>query len=99
MAVNHIKFDDQTNGGRRLRRLLNNLEDLLDQFDEELATLAQMKDGGNVTQYIVDQYGFTDTTVAAAGVSEVESAYSKLSGDGSVDFVQTALRQVCNKLR
>ena len=99
MAINHEKFDDQKQKGRLLRQFLNTLEDMLIRGEDLFLTIQQMKDAGDVTQYIADEFGFQDVTSAEAAIGEFESAYAKFSGDGQVDTVNTALRQVCNRLR
>lgn len=107
MAVNHVKVDSSTPGGARLRQLLTDLERVLDRFSEEVATMDQMKDSGEIGQYLADQYGFGtkqsdgtyEVAAAQAGYAELASAFGKIKDDSSVDHVQTALRQVCSKLR
>ena len=99
MAINHIKFDDQRQKGRLLRQWLNTLEDMLIRGGDLYLTIQQMKNTGNVDQYIADEFGFDDVAHAQAAIGEFESAWGKVKGDQATDTVNTALNQVCNRLR
>jgi len=94
MAVGHIIFNDQLPHGRRLRSFLNLLDQVQSDGNELLLLMAQMKDGGNVGQYLADKFGFGllpgsnpgtagDVSMAQAGVGEFESVVGKLNTTGN----------------
>lgn len=96
MAVQHANFDDgntATADGRALRAAVTNLENGLNQFQAQTATLVQMKDNGAVTTYIVGQYRFDDLAAAQLAVGEIEAAAAALAG------IEVTLRQLFNRLR
>lgn len=103
MAVGHLKFDDQTQHGRILRRFLNAVEETLDLGADLLAAFAQMIDGDGSQAahftYLTARLGTPSDAVTKSLWEELQSAYSKVSGDGSVSSVNAALKQVVAKLR
>lgn len=115
MAANHIPFDDNTKYGRMLRSLLEFIERGDDLFVDVRDVMIQMRDGdaSDASHYVdvVKNFGFGgyDSTqgdptagqlaFAKAAFDELDSAYSKTSGNGSVDNVRAARDQFMAKLR
>lgn len=110
MAVNHIIFNDQLPHGRRLRNFLNLVDSMFSEGNELLLLMAQMKDGGNVGQYIADKFGFGllpganagtagDVTAAQNGVAEFESLMAKFNttGGATTSVVKDAILQAIAK--
>lgn len=104
MADLHLDFVGGTSHASRLRNILNHGESFLDGIGHEIATMQLMIDGDG-TQIghfvgVAASYGFENTGAdAKAAWEELQSAYSKVSGDGSVSNVNAALKQLFNKLR
>lgn len=103
MATTHIQFNDQSQEGRIVRRFLNAVDDVLnlgDQINRFMPTMID-GDGSDISMFTlaVSLVGFTDTTNAKAFWDEFQSCYSKVSGDGSVSSVNTALKQIAAKCR
>lgn len=103
MAFAHIHFDDQTQYGRKLRRVLNLMEEADDLFTDVRDVIIQMRagDGSTDAHYaeVTSRFGFTSDTKAREAFLELDSAYSKTSGNGSVDNVRAARDQLYAKLR
>ena len=103
MAFNHIHFNDQTQYGRSLRRFLQQAEESDDLMKDVRDCMVQMLngDGSQDVHYaeITGRYGFPDDASAHAAFSEIDSAYSKTSGDGTVSGVRAARDQLYAKLR
>ena len=105
MAFAHIHFDDQTQYGRKLRRLLQLMEESDDLFQDVRDVMIQMRDGadnaGDVTNYaeVTSRFGFSSNTKAREAFLELDSAFSKTSGNGQVDNVRAARDQLFAKLR
>lgn len=104
MADLHLDFVSATPHSARLRNTLNHGEAFLEGMGHEIATMQLMIDGdGTQASHFVGvaaSYGFENTgTDAKAAWEELQSAYSKVSGDGSVSNVNAALKQLFNKLR
>lgn len=109
MAFAHIHFDDQSNYGRKLRRALNLLEEGDDLFADVRDLMIQMRegDGSSDAHYarVAAAFGFaagggqTAEQKARAAFEELDSAYSKTSGNGSVSNVRAARDQLFAKLR
>jgi len=99
----HIHFDDQTAYGRKLRRLLNLMEESDDLFTDVRDVMIQMResDGSQDTHYaeVTTRFGFASNAKAKAAFEELDSAYSKTSGNGSVSNVRAARDQLYAKLR
>ena len=106
---NHIFFDDNTQYGRRLRQVLGANETADDIFADVRDVMVQMLegDGSQDAHYstIATRFGFKDingavsSAVAHAAFLEIDSAYSKTSGDGTVSNVRAARDQLFAKLR
>jgi hypothetical protein len=103
MAFNHLHFNDQTQYGRLLRRMLNKSEESDDEMNDVRDLMIQMRDGdGSVdTHYaeVTSKFGFASDAKAKAAFDELDSAYSKTSGNGSVTNVRAARDQLYAKLR
>ncbi len=110
MAVNHIIYNYQLPHSQRLRAFLVNLDSVFAEGNDILAILSQMKDGGNVGQYIADKFGFGllsgalssasgDVAIAQAAVAEIESLMAKLNTTGSdtTSNVKDAIKQAIAK--
>lgn len=103
MAFNHIYFNDQTSYGRMLRRMLQMSEEADDLMKDVRDVMIQMRDGdgSQAVHYaeVTSRFGFTTDAKAKEAFEELDSAYSKTSGDGSVSNVRTARDQLYTKLR
>jgi hypothetical protein len=115
MAFAHISFNQSTIYGSKLRTLLNTLESGDDQFADLRDVMIQMRDGDGTQNVhyaeVVKRFGFGDYDVtqgvptdaqnakAKAAFDELDSAYSKTSGNGSVTNVRAARDQLFAKLR
>jgi len=103
MAAAHIHFDDQSEYGRKLRRLLNFMEEGDDLFADVRDVMIQMRDGDGSQdiQYslVTANFGFDSDAKSKAAFLELDSAYSKISGNGSVTDVRAARDQLFAKLR
>lgn len=103
MAFAHIHFNDQIQYGRSLRRALNISEEADDLLTDVRDLMVQMRngDGSQDVHYaeLTTRFGFTSDTQARAAFEELDSAYSKTSGNGSVTNVRAARDQFYAKLR
>ena len=115
MAFAHISFNQGTQYGSKLRSLLNQLEGGDDLFTDVRDTMIQMRDGDGSQNVhyaeVTRRYGFGDweasqgepsdaqNAKARAAFEELDSAYSKTSGNGSVSNVRAARDQLFAKLR
>lgn len=105
MAFAHIHFDDQSQYGRKLRRLLQLMEESDDLFTDVRDVMIQMRDGADnpadPANYaeVTSRFGFASNAKAREAFLELDSAYSKTSGNGSVDNVRAARDQLFAKLR
>ena len=103
MAYAHILFNPQTQFGARLRTMLNLNENADDQFADLRDVMVQMidGDGSSDAHYARLQalFGFDSNATARAAFSEIDSAYAKTSGNGSVSNVRAARDQMFAKLR
>jgi hypothetical protein len=99
----YIGFNSNTEYGHKLRVLLNQLEESDEDFSKILGTMAQMLEGdGSQDSHfstIATNFGFPSETTARAAWNELQSAYSKTSGNGSVSSVRAARDQLFNKMR
>src|SRR5262245_6053915 len=105
MAFQHIHFNDQTQYGRILRRFLQSSEESDDLFTDVRDVMIQMRDGadnaGDPSNYaeVKTRFGFATDADARNAFLEIDSAYSKTSGNGQVDNVRAARDQLYAKLR
>ncbi len=103
MAFLHIHFNDQLQYGRSLRRYLQMAEESDDLMRDVRDCMIQMRDGdGSQAVHYAEcttRYGFVSDAQAKAAFDELDSAYSKTSGDASVSNVRTARDQLFAKLR
>jgi hypothetical protein len=101
MAYSHLYFNDQTNHGRLLRSCLQQMQGSHDGLVNLLSIMTTMidGDGSSATQFgeVVTRFGFPDTATAKAAWDELNSLQSKFSGDGSVSFVNAAMKQAFSK--
>jgi len=99
----HIHFNDQTRYGQKLRALLDTAERSDDLFSDVRDMMIQMRDGdGSQDAHyarVTTQFGFESDAKARAAFEELESAYGKISGNGSVSNVRAARDQFFAKLR
>jgi len=101
---NHIHFNDQTTSyGRKLRRMLDLNEEGDDAMTDVRDCMLQMRDGdGSQDAHyaeVTTRFGFVSDAKARAAFEELDSAYSKTSGNGSVANVKAARDQLYAKLR
>lgn len=111
MAITHLQINDQTQHGRQLRQITNAIDTIMQLMPQMQATLQDMitGDGSTEAQFVemASRLGtsapadnsMTANAVAMGVWNEFNSAWSKISGDGSVTTVNTALKQFTNKLR
>jgi hypothetical protein len=103
MAFAHIHFNDQTQYGRQLRRALNMSEEADDQLSDVRDMMIQMRDGdGSQDAHYTElttRFGFLSDAKARAAFEELDSAFSKTSGNGQVSNVRAARDQLYAKLR
>ncbi len=103
MAYAHILFDANTQFGRKLRRFLDMSEESDDLFTDVRDAMIQMRDGdgSQAVHYAraTQLFGFDSDSATKAGFDELDSAYSKTSGNGSVSNVRSARDQMFAKLR
>lgn len=103
MAFSHIHFDDQTQYGRKLRRVLQLMEESDDLLTDVRDVMIQMRDGdGSAAAHYAEcttKFGFASDDKAKAAFDELDSCYSKTSGDDSVSNVRAARNQFYAKLR
>lgn len=101
--ANHIHFNDQTQYGRQLRRMLQMMEESDDLITDVRDLMIQMRDGdGSQDAHYAElttRFGFASDAKARACFEELDSAYSKTSGNGSVSNVRAARDQLYAKLR
>lgn len=99
----HIYFDDQTQYGRKLRRVLQMMEESDDLLTDVRDCMIQMRDsdGSQDVHYaeVKTRFGFATDAKAREAFNELDSAYSKTSGNGSVSNVRAARDQLFAKLR
>jgi hypothetical protein len=103
MAFLHLHFNDQTQYGRSLRRMLSMAEESDDLMRDVRQMMVFMRDGdGSQDAHYAEvtaRFGFINDASARAAFEELDSAYSKTSGDGSVSNVRAARDQLFDKLR
>ena len=103
MAFAHIHFNDQNQYGRSLRRMLQMSEEADDLMTDVRDVMIQMRDGdGSQAVHYAEctaRFGFTSDAQAKASFEELDSAYAKTSGNGSVTNVRAARDQLYAKLR
>jgi len=99
----HIFFDDQTVYGRKLRRVTQMMEESDDLLADVRDVMIQMResDGSQDAHYaeVATRFGFDTAAKARSAFLELDSAYSKTSGNGSVTDVRAARDQLYAKLR
>src|SRR4249920_3741511 len=103
MAYNHILFNENTQFGRSLRRFLDLAEQSDDQFADVRDAMIQMTDGDGSQDVhfarVTQLFGFDNDTAAHNAYLEIDSAFSKTSGNGTVSNVRAARDQMFAKLR
>lgn len=103
MAFLHIHFNDQTQYGRLLRRALNLCEDGDEALKDVRDLMIQMRDGDGSQDVHYSEstarFGFVSDAQAHLAFLELDSCYSKTSGDAAVSNVRAARDQLFSKLR
>ena len=104
MSFAHISFNDQLPHGRILRRFLNQAEESDDGFADVRDVIIQMCVDGDTSveanfAEVTARFGFASNAKAKAAFDELDSAFSKTSGNGSVSNVRAARDQLFAKLR
>ena len=114
MAFNHIHFNKTSQYGSRVANSLTQMENADDQQADVRDMLLQIIDGDGsqishfdevvkrleVLDYVPNQAVTDPQRTAARNLwLEIDSAYSKTSGDGSVLNVRSARNQLYSKLR
>lgn len=103
MAFAHMHFNDQTQYGRQLRRMLQMSEEADDLMSDVRDMMIQMRDGdGSQDAHYAEvtaRFGFVNDAASKAAFLELDSAFSKTSGNGDVNFVRAARDQLFAKLR
>lgn len=103
MAFAHIHFNDQTQYGRMLRRMLQMMEEADDLMTDVRDVMIQMRDGDGTADAhyaeVTSRFGFASDAKSRAAFEELDSAYAKTSGNGSVSNVRAARDQLFAKLR
>lgn len=103
MAFNYIHFDSGRPHGRLLREMLSTSERGDDMMADVLSCMTNMLEGdGSQDAHFVEvtaRFGFESTAKARAAWNELNSAYAKTSGNGSVSNVRAARDQLFDFLR
>ena len=115
MAFAHISFNRNTQYGAMLRAMLDTNESADDRLLDVRDVMIQMRDGDGSQNVhyaeVVKRFGFADydptqgaptdaqNAKARAAFEEMDSAFSKTSGNGSVSNVRAARDQLFAKLR
>lgn len=104
MAFDFVYFNDQTPFGRMLRRFLSQAKESDDAFTDVRDVIIKMCDGGDTSNEanfteVTSRFGFISNAKAKAAFDELDSAYNKTSGNGSVSNVRAARDQLFAKLR
>lgn len=103
MAYAHILFNPLSQFGSKLRNMLVTNENADDLFIDLRDVMVQMidGDGSSDTHYARVQalFGFDTIVTAHAAFLEIDSAFAKTSGNGSVSNVRAARDQMFAKLR
>jgi hypothetical protein len=99
----HLYFDDTTRYGRILRNVLSTIETSDDLFTDVRDVMIQMRtgDGTDAAHYAVvaTRFGFQNNADAKSAFEEIDSAYSKTSGNTPVSDVRAAREQLLARLR
>lgn len=100
----HFHFNDATQYGNLLRRALQTNEEADDRLADIRDLMIQMRgdnDGSQDAHYatIKDRFGFASDAAARAAFNEIDSAYSKTSGNAAVSNVRAARDQIYSKFR
>jgi hypothetical protein len=101
--ANHIPYNPQTQYGRLLFDMLNFNENADLKMARVRDVMVQMLEGdGSADAHystIKTRFGFETDAKAHEAFSEVDSAFSKTSGNGAVSNVRAARDQLFAKLR
>jgi hypothetical protein len=89
----HYTMNEDKPLTRTLRGGMNMLRAALHQLEWSLGAMNQMSDAQLVTNF-----GFADTTAAAAAKGEVGSAVGKLTSDASQTNTHAAVQQMLDQL-
>lgn len=103
MAYTHFQISPTSTHGPQLRNALTTLETGYQNCLNMLGTIPTMidGDGSQVAHFaeVTARFGFQSDAQSKAAWEELQSMMSKLTGDGSVTFVNAALKQAWNKFR
>lgn len=103
MASAHVFFNDQTTYGRKLRSALLKSEEADDELRDVRSVMIQMRDGDGSQDahysVVTTRFGFESDAKSRTAFEELDSAFNKTSGDGSVSNVRAARDQLFDKLR
>jgi hypothetical protein len=103
MASSYVFFDQSTQFGRQLRDLLSSAEHSDHLFTQVRDVMLQMRDGDGTSAVhyaeVTTRFGFETDAKAKSAFEELDAAYAKTSGDGSVTNVRSARDQLFAKLR
>ena len=104
MALNHITFNDQLTHGRKLRALVNNLEDAFDQCPKMLATMLEMMTGDGTLEahfdaYLISKFGFTNAATAKACFDLLKAYNDKVDTNASVTNVKATIKNLLDRTR
>lgn len=104
MAFTHIKFNDQLNHGRMLRRAIQQLEEGRDGLVDLFSTFTTMLDGGDGSNEAnfneaVSLFGFPDNATAKEAYDEINGLLAKINTDNPVSNTKSNLDQIFNEFR
>lgn len=103
MATTKIVMNETLRKAQQVRSWLAALEQVLDAGDDLFRDFPTMidGDGSSSTQFalVTQLLGTTNDAMSKSLWDEFQSAWGKLSGDGTVSVVNTALRQIIAKCR
>lgn len=103
MSFSHLYFSNSGQYGSMLRSALSQTETGIEQLGRVISVMNTMLGGdGSLDAHfteITGRFGFPDDATSRSAWNELNSAWSKISVDTDVTFVNTALNQLFNKLR
>lgn len=95
MAVTHYSFNDQLEHGRKLRRVLQQMEESHKGLPDLLDIMATMIDGDGSAEaqfaYLTSHFGFPDNATARAAWNDLQALQAKFASNAAVTNVRAAL--------